>query len=159
CMPPDESHPPWTSARFSAAVAGWAFLALVATAAEPSPPERPDYQIGYTAHRVNLPGGQFANRSTSRAFVVEADGSGARQLASELTTKPNQWAQLAGWSPDGRQAVVLQCWESEENGVWEHQHKDFRFTAEHWLMDSVLFEMASKKVTNLTAVERVSFYN
>jgi Tol biopolymer transport system component len=129
-----------------------------AAAAEP-PPERAGYQVGYTAHRVNLPGGQFANRSTSRAFLVEGDGSGTRQLAPELTRKPNQWAQLAGWSPDGRRAILLQCWESAENGAWEHQHKDFRFTAEHWLVDSIFLDIQSNKLTNLTAVERVSFYN
>lgn len=148
---------------FPVTVAGWVILALaagpVASAAEPLPADRPGFQIGYTTHRTNLPGGQFANRSTSRAFVVEGDGSGARQLAPELTRKPNQSAQLAGWSPDGRQASLLQCWESAENGAWEHKHKDFRFTAEHWLVDSILLDMGSKKLTNLTSVERVSFYN
>jgi Tol biopolymer transport system component len=140
---------------------GLALLALTALplAAAAEPPERAGYQIGYTAHRVNLPGGQFANRSTSRAFLVEGDGSGTRQLAPELTRKANQWAQLAGWSPDGRQAILLQCWESAENGAWEHQHKDFRFTAEHWLVDSVFLNIQTNKLTNLTAVERVSFYN
>jgi Tol biopolymer transport system component len=82
-----------------------------------------------------------------------------RQLAPELTHKPNQSAQLDGWSPDGRQAVLLPCWESAENGAWEHEHRDFRFTAEHWLLDIVLFDMENQKTTNLTAVERVSFYN
>src|SRR5262249_46215909 len=96
--------------------------------AAPSP-ERPAYQIGYSAHRTDLPGGQFANFSTRRAFVVSGDGSGTRQLAPELTRKPNQHAQFAGWSPDGRRAILLQCWESAENGAWEHEHKDFRFTA------------------------------
>src|SRR5262249_21818056 len=46
-----------------------------------------------------------------------------------------------------------------ENGAWEHEHKDFRFTAEHWLLDVVLLDMGSNNLTNLTAVERVSFYN
>jgi Tol biopolymer transport system component len=140
-----------------------ALLALAlppaAAGAEPAPGERPRYQIGYSAHRTNLPGGQFANFATRRAFVVEGDGSGTRQLAPELTRKPNQWAQLAGWSPDGRQAILSQGWESPENGAWEHQHRDFRFTAEHWLVDIVLLDMESGKTTNLTAVERVSFYN
>jgi TolB protein len=121
--------------------------------------ERPGYDIGYTAHRVNLPGGQFANFSTGRAFVVGGDGSGTRQLAPELARKPNQWVQFARWSPDGRQAVLLQIWESPENGAWEHQHGEFRFTAEHWLVDVVLLDMGRRQLTNLTAVERISFYN
>jgi hypothetical protein len=134
------------------------------SAAQPTPSERTpagrtDYQVGYTAHRTNLPGGQFANLATSRAFVVEGDGSGARQLAPELTRKPDQRAQFAGWSPDGGQAILLQGWESPANGAWEHQHKQFRFTPEHWLLDIVLLDMRSGKTTNLTAVERVSFYN
>jgi hypothetical protein len=121
--------------------------------------ERPAFQIGYTAHRTNLPGGQSVNRSTSRAYVVEGDGSGARELAPELRSKPNQWTQLGSWSPNGRQAVILQCWESAENGKWEHDHKQFRFSAEHWLVDIVLSDVASGKLTNLTSVGRVSFYN
>src|SRR5207302_5369706 len=40
-----------------------------------------------------------------------------------------------------------------------HKHKTFRFTAEHWLLDIVLLDLESKKLTNLTAVERASFYN
>src|SRR5262249_52436750 len=67
--------------------------------------------------------------------------------------------QLAGWSPDGRQAVLLQGWESAENGAWEHKHRQFRFTAEHWLLDIILLDMDGRKATNLTAVERASFYN
>jgi hypothetical protein len=103
-MRPRSSDALWLFSRLLLAFAGLALLAPAvrpaAPAAEPPPPGRAGYQIGYTAHRVNLPGGQFANRSTSRAFVVEGDGSGARQLAPELTRKPNQWAQFAGWSYD-----------------------------------------------------------
>jgi Tol biopolymer transport system component len=162
CMLPLLSHAPRTSTGFLGALAGWGLLALgvspIAGAAEP-PPERAGYQIGYTAHRTNLPGGQFANFSTRRAFVVAGDGSGTRQLAPELTRKPNQQVQLTGWSPDGRQAILTQQWESPENGAWEREHKDFRFTAEHWLVDIVLLDMESRKTTNLTTVERISFYN
>jgi Tol biopolymer transport system component len=135
-----------------------AFLPVALPARGPAP-ERPAFQIGYTAHRTNLRGGQFANRSTSRAYVVKGDGTLTEQLAPELTRKPNQWTQLDGWSPDGRQAVILQCWESPENGAWEHRHKDFRFSAEHWLVDIVLLDVHSRALTNLTSVERVSFYN
>src|SRR5262249_35858804 len=50
-------------------------------------------------------------------------------------------------------------WESAENGAWEHKHRQFRFTAEHWLLDIILLDMDGRKATNLTAVERASFYN
>jgi TolB protein len=130
-----------------------------ARAADEPARERPDYLIGYTVQRTNLPGGQYPNQITARAFVVKADGTGTRHLAEELTRKPNSFAQFAGWSPDGRQAILHQGWESAENGAWEHKHRTFRFTAEHWLLDIVLCELDSGKLTNLTAVERVSFYN
>jgi hypothetical protein len=58
--------------------------------AEPASTERPAYLIGYTTHRTDRPGGQFANFSTGRAFVVQGDGTLTRQLAPELTRKPNQ---------------------------------------------------------------------
>ena len=121
--------------------------------------DRPDFLIGYTVQRTNLPGGQHPNGVTSRAFVVKADGTGARELGAELAKKPNYSTSFAGWSPDGRQAVLLQGWESPENGAWEHKHKTFRFTAEHWLLDIVLCDIETGQLTNLTAVERVSFYN
>jgi len=60
---------------------------------------------------------------------------------------------------DGRQAVILQCWENPENDAGEHRHKNFRFSADHWLMDIVLLDVQSRAFTNLTSVERVSFYN
>jgi TolB protein len=140
------------------AVLAWALLPINVRADKPAD-ERPGYMIGYTTHRTDLSGGYFPNRVTSRAFVVNGDVSGTRQLAKELTRKPNQFAQFAGWSPDGRHAILNQGWESPENGAWEHEHGAFRFTAEHWLLDIILLDMESQKTTNLTSVERVSFYN
>src|SRR5262249_39215608 len=135
-MPPVSSAVRRISRWSPAALAGLALLAratlAVAAAAEPVPAAQPGHPVGYTAHRTNLPGGQFTNFTTARAFGVRGDGSGTGQLAPELTRKRNQYLQLAGWSPDGRQAVLLQGWESAENGAWEHKHRQFRFTAEHW---------------------------
>jgi hypothetical protein len=120
--------------------------------------ERPDYWIGHTVQRTDLQG-YYANRVTGRAFMVHGDGSGTKQLAPGLAGKPNQYGQFAGWSPDGRQAVLYQAWESPENGAWEDKHGQFRFSAEHWLVDIILLDMDSQKTTNLTAAGRVSFYN
>src|SRR5206468_4790219 len=90
----------------------------------------PDVLIGYTEFRTNLSGGRHANVITMRAAVVKADGSGRRLLAEELTSEANTWTQFAGWSPDGRVAVLNRGWESLENGKWEEEHKTFRFTKE-----------------------------
>lgn len=119
----------------------------------------PAQLIGYNEHRTNLPGGRHANVSTTRAMLVGADGSGRRTVASELVNEAGVWTQFAGWSPDGRLAVVLRAWESVENARWEEQHKSFRFTPEGWLIDSFLLDVATGKAENVTAVERVSFYN
>jgi Tol biopolymer transport system component len=119
----------------------------------------PDALIGYTELRTNLPGGRHANVITMRAAVVKADGSGRLFVAEKLTQKPNTWTQFAGWSPDGRIAIIGRGWESEENGKWEEKHKTFRFTAAGYLYDSYLLDLASGKATNVTAVERVSFHN
>ncbi len=120
--------------------------------------ERPAYMIGYTVQRTDLQG-YYPNRSTGRAFVIRGDGSGATELAPELVSKPHQFTQFAGWSPDGRQAILYQLWESQENGAWEDKHGVWRHSAEHWLVDSILLDMETRKTTNLTAIERVSFYN
>ncbi|MBU6294363.1 MAG: hypothetical protein KJS91_06725, partial [Planctomycetes bacterium] len=105
-------------------------LAPVAAAAE-----KPTQLIGYTEGRNDLEGGQFANWVTNRACVARADGTGRRVLAKELTTNEHAWTQFAGWSPDGKQAIVLSLWETPENAAWERKHKTFRMT-EGWLVDS-----------------------
>lgn len=114
--------------------------------------------IGYTEGRNDLPEGQFANWVTNRACVVRADGSDRRELANELVEKPNSWTQFAGWSPDGRQAVIGSHWESSENAKWEREHQTFRMT-EGWLSDICLLDLSNNRVVNLTAVDRVSIYN
>jgi Tol biopolymer transport system component len=129
---------------------------VVVLGGEPAPSEG---LIGYTELRTNLPGGRHANIITMRAMVVRSDGSGARPIAGDLTREPNTWTQFAGWSPDGRTAVIGRAWESPENGKWEEEHKTFRFNAEGWLLDAHLVDMATGSATNVTAVERASFYN
>ncbi len=120
--------------------------------------ERPQYLIGYTEGRNDLPGGQYLNWVTSRACVVKGDGTGRRILAEELTAKPNSWTQFAGWSPDGKKAIIGSHWESPENAGWERANKTFRMT-EGWLSDACLLDIASGKIENLSAVDRVSIYN
>ena len=115
--------------------------------------------IGYTQHRTNLPGGRHANISTSRAMLVRTDGTQPQPVGHDLADTPGSWTQFAGWSPDGRTAVVLRGWESAENAQWEEEHRTFRFTPDGWLVDSFLVDLASGNAHNVTAVDRVSFYN
>jgi TolB protein len=125
-------------------------------AGEPAWPTR---LIGYTELRTDLPGGRHANVRTMRAAVVKANGTGRRLLAEELADTPDTWTQFAGWAPDGKSAVISRGWQSPENAKWEEEHKDFRFTKDGWLLDGYFFDMVTGKATNVTAVERVSFYN
>ncbi len=115
--------------------------------------------IGYTDFQTNLPGGRQANVRTMRAAIVRADGIGGKLFASELVKDPNAWTQFVGWSPDGKTAIVGRGWESPENAKWEEENKTFRFTKEGWQLDSFLFSLINEKATNVTAVDRVSFYN
>jgi TolB protein len=119
----------------------------------------PDRLIGYTELRTNLAGGRHVNVATMRAVVVRADGTGRRVLAEELTRDKDTWTQFQGWSPDGRTAIIGSGWESPANGEWEEKHKTFRFNADVCRSDMVLLELASGKATNVSAVERISFYN
>jgi TolB protein len=115
--------------------------------------------IGYTEFRTDLPGGRHANVATMRAVVVHTDGTGRRPIAEDLSRQPDSWTQFAGWSPDGRLAIVGRGWESPENGRWEEEHHDFRFNAEGWLYDMNLVDLTTGAATNLTAIDRVSFHN
>lgn len=135
------------------------FALIHCSFANATDPELPNLWIGYNEHRTNLPGGRLANISTNRAMIVKADGTEQRQLAGELVNEPEAWTQFAGWSPDGRTAIVGRGWESVDNAQWEDENKTFRFNAEGWLYDSFLIDLDSGKATNVTVVERVSFYN
>src|SRR6476646_2983707 len=75
--------------------------------------------IGYTELRTNLTGGRHANVRTMRAAVVRADGTGRQLLAEDLAKEPDTWTQFAGWSPDGKTAIVSVGWQSPENAKWE----------------------------------------
>ncbi len=115
--------------------------------------------IGYTELQTNLPGGRHSNVRTMRATVVRTDGSGQARIADELADETDAWTQFAGWSPDGKQAIVSRGWQDAENANWEQEHKTFRMEPKKWLLDSCLVEIATGKVSNLTAVDRVSHYN
>ncbi len=119
----------------------------------------PPNLIGYTELRTDLPGGRHANVRTMRTMLVAPDGTGRRELGRELVDGSEAWTQFAGWSPDGRQAVISRGWQDPENARWEEEHKTFRMEAGKWQLDSCLFDLAAGRLTNLTAVERVSHYN
>lgn len=120
--------------------------------------KRPQTWIGYSQHRNDLMLGQHANWETSRAFMVRADGSERREVGRELITRPHSWTQFAGWSPDGRKAIITSLWESPENAAWEHQNKTFRFS-EGWLVDGNVLDLRTGKLLNVSAIDRVSNHN
>jgi TolB protein len=127
------------------------------SAAEPAE-AAPTALIGYTEYRTNLPGGRHVNNKTRRAVVVQADGKGRRVLGEELIPDKDSWLEFTGWSPDGKTAILTLGWESDENGKWEEEHGTFRL-GDGWRYDGCLFDLATGKATNVTAVERVSHYN
>jgi TolB protein len=118
----------------------------------------PQYQIGYNEFRTNLPGGRHANWATMRSYVINADGSGRRELAHELVRDENTWTQFTGWSPDGRTAIISNGSNTPENAAWEEANQTFRMT-EGWLYDNYLLDMATGQTTNVSAPERMSNYN
>jgi Tol biopolymer transport system component len=115
--------------------------------------------IGYTEFQTNLPGGRHANVRTMRAAVVRIDGSDHRLIAPDLADAADTWTQFAGWSPDHKTAIVGRGWQSPDNAKWEEEHKTFRFTTQGWSYDTHLYDMATGKSQNITAIDRVSFYN
>lgn len=140
-------------------VAAAASLSLVTVAIAGEPVSGAEQLLGYTELRTNLPGGRHANVRTMRACVVQVDGGQRRTVGAQLADDPDSWTQFTTWSPDGQTAAVIRGWQSPANAQWEEEHKTFRFTAEGWLVDSYLVNLKSGAATNVTAVERVSFYN
>jgi len=145
--------------RIRVGAIGCLWILSLCNYAYPAEPNRPSMLIGYNEHRTNLPGGRQANVSTNRAMIGKADGTGRRPLAADIANEPGAWTQFAGWSPDGNTAIVARGWESIENAQWEEEHKEFRLVKEGWSYDSYLVDIATGKAENLTAVDRVSFYN
>lgn len=132
---------------------------LLMVCSEPAGEDSPgDWWIGYSESRNDLPEGQFANWVTRRACVVRADGSGRKWIGAELADKEHSWTQFAGWSPDGRRAIVYSSWEDSANAQWEREHQTFRMT-QGWLVDSCLVDIDNGSIKNLTAIDRVSIYN
>jgi Tol biopolymer transport system component len=113
--------------------------------------------IGYTAYRTNLPGGRHPNQATMRAFLVQADGTKRQAVAEGLTDKPHSWTQFTGWSPDGRLALIHHGANSPENAALEEKQGGFHVAGRFG--DCYTFDLATKTLTNLTAVERVSHNN
>jgi hypothetical protein len=132
-------------------------VVLAATCRAATPPAPPI--VGYTELRTDLPGGRHSNVRTMRAMIVRMDGSGRRELGQPLVDGPDAWTQFAGWSPDGRKAVVSRGWEDPGNARWEEEHHTFRMEPGQWMLDSCLVNLATGTINNLTAVDRVSHYN
>jgi hypothetical protein len=144
---------------FSIALYAAICAALPAPAGDGSgPADLPTQAIGYTQHATALPGGRMANVSTGRAMLL-LPGRRPIPLAADLADEPGSWTQFVGWFPDGRTAVIGRAWESAENAAWEEAHEEFRFRDGDWLYDTHLLDLDSGRTTNVTAVERVSFYN
>ena len=115
--------------------------------------------IGYSQYCTNLPGGRHANVRTMRAWAVQSDGTDRMQIATELADEPDSWTQFAGWSPDGRTAVIGRGWQNPENAAWEEKHRTFRMTPGNWKYDTHLVDFPGGGPQNVTGVERVSHYN
>src|SRR5262249_45452558 len=139
-----------TSAALAALASAMEPAALFAAEGDGKPP---DLLIGYTEHRTDLPGGRHANVKTRRAVVVQADGTGRRVLAEELTREPGSWTEGPGWSPDGKAARLTRYWKSDEVVKWEEEHKDFRTTGPGVRSDTYLVDLASGKATKQNPVE------
>ena len=139
-------------------------LLIVAAMARPcAGAEPPGKDSPHRLHRVphRSPGGP----ACERRHHALADGRRDRRdrpaahRRGGSSREPNTWTQFAGWSPDGRLAIVGRGWESPENAHWEEEHKQFRYTADGWLYDMNLVDLAGGSATNLTAIDRVSFHN
>ena len=115
--------------------------------------------IGYTELKTNLDGGRHLNVRTMRASLVKADGTSPSRIAEQLVMESDTWTQFAGWSPDGKTAIIIRGWEDYENAQWEEKNKTFRHTKKAYLVDSFLVDLENKRPINVTGIDRVSFYN
>lgn len=119
----------------------------------------PDNLIGYTRFRTNLPGGRQSNINTMRAVVVKPGAAVCQVLSPELVKDSCTWTQFAGWSPDGKTAILGRGWKDSENAKQEEKDKTFHNVEGAVLYDNYLVDLATGRNINITAVDRVSYYN
>ena len=108
---------------------------------------------------------QPARRAARQCSHHEGDARAA-PMARAGGSWPTNWRRrrTPGRSlPAGRRTArprsSASAGESPENAKWEEEHKQFRMEEGKWKLDSCLLDLASGKITNVTAVERVSHYN
>ncbi len=123
------------------------------------PPNKELPWIGYTQLRTNLAGGRHANVKTMRAMMVPINGISPKEPLPDQIENENSWTQFAGWSPDGKRAIIGLGWQDPANAKWEEEHKTFRMEEGRWRVDSLLFDPLQKSVVNVTGFDRVSKYN
>ena len=145
--------------RFLPPACVWLTATLLFLANTQQAYSQPVAELGFTVFQTDLPGGRHANTRTMRAMLGDIKGNNPRAIAKDLATSSDHWTQFAGWSPDGKKAIILSGWQSPDNALWEEEHKTFRFTAETRLVDSLLIDLTTGKKDNPTAANRVSFYN
>lgn len=122
-------------------------------------PKRPSCWIGYSDMQCNDSRGQFYNWRTFNAMIVRADDLSQRRIvAPELSKDENTWTQFAGWSPDGKTAVLGQLWEDPAHYAAERKEQGFLHQS-GWRGDICLVDLATGKTEIPSAVERVSSYN
>ncbi len=119
----------------------------------------PSGLIGYTELQTDLPGGRQPNVNTMRAVVMRVNGTGKRIVGEELVKKPDTWTQFAGWSPDGKIAIVGSGWKHPEHAKREEELKSFKFSEGVLSYDMYLADMNRGSLINVTEVHRVSYYN
>ena len=115
--------------------------------------------LGYSRLRTDLPGGRHANIYTMRAMACGVDENAKpRQIAGELADERTS-TQFAGWSPDGELAIIGRYWKDPDAADREEREKNFLHIAGNLLYDSWLVNFETGEKTNVTAVDRISFYN
>ena len=139
----------------------WGCLVTVlALRAADSPSTKTSEQwIGYTQLATREAGGRHANIRTSRAMLMHTDGSTPRELGAPLVENDDSWTQFAGWSPDGRKALIQVGWQDPVNAQWEEEHRTFRMRPDTWKLDTWVFDLKDGSLYNPCAVDRVSHYN
>ncbi len=139
----------------------WGCLATVLPLrAADSPPTRTSEQwVGYTQLATREAGGRHANIRTSKAMLMHTDGSTPRELGAQLIENNDSWTQFAGWSPDGRKALIQVGWQDPVNAQWEEEHRTFHMRPDTWKLDTWVLVLKDGSLHNPCAVDRVSHYN
>lgn len=118
------------------------------------------YDVGFTILNTQLPYGRYDSQSSMRPKIIHAHTQAIEDISLGSIDNPkNTGSEFLNFYHDARTVYFSKCWEDPQNGMIEQLVGEFRYSAANYLCDTYSYDRKTGIATNLTAIDRVSYYN